>query len=139
MRHEFSKATKREALKRSGGHCEAVGEVYGLEPGQRCGAKLGAGLEFDHYPVPATDRDSDTLDNCVSCCKACHRFKTSRYDVPMQAKGRRIRDREAGIRANPQLQGPGFRKSPKQQRASTPLAPKFEGDILTTNMKERGI
>lgn len=97
-RHEFSKAVKREALTRSGGLCEAVGEVYGLEPGQRCNAPLSHGVEFDHYPTPATDKGSDTADNCVACCRTCHRHKTSTYDVPMQAKGRRIRDKHAGIR-----------------------------------------
>lgn len=35
MRYEFPKPVKRDALKRSGGLCEATGEVYGLEPGQR--------------------------------------------------------------------------------------------------------
>jgi 5-methylcytosine-specific restriction enzyme A len=97
-RHEFSKATKREALARSGGLCEGVGEVYGLEPGQRCNAPLSHGVDFDHFPIPATDKGSDTADNCVACCRTCHRFKTSTYDVPMQAKGRRIRDKHAGIR-----------------------------------------
>ena len=84
MRHEFSKPVRREALKRSGGLCEAIGTVYGLEPGQRCNAPLSHGVEFDHYPVPATDKGSDTLDNCVAVCRTCHRRKTSTYDVPMQ-------------------------------------------------------
>jgi 5-methylcytosine-specific restriction endonuclease McrA len=97
MRHEFSKATKREARARSGGLCEAVGSVYGLEPGRRCNAPLSHGVEFDHYPAPATDPGSDTLENCVAVCKVCHRFKTSHYDVPMQAKNKRQSDRHLGI------------------------------------------
>lgn len=98
MRYEFKKPVLREAKARSGGFCEAVGEVYGLPAGQRCNAPLSHGVEFDHYPSPATDPGSDTLENCVACCKSCHRFKTSHYDVPMQAKGRRIRDKSNGIR-----------------------------------------
>lgn len=98
-RHEFSKPTKREALKRSEGRCEAIGAVYGLPPGQRCNAPLSHGVEFDHYPVPATDRDSDGLENCVAACKVCHGFKTRSYDIPMQAKGKRVSDKAKGIRA----------------------------------------
>ena len=90
-RHEFRKSTKQAALKRSGGICEAMGSVYGLEPKTRCTASLAAGVEFDHYPKSALDDDSDGLDNCVACCPAHHRFKTSTYDIPMQAKGKRIR------------------------------------------------
>ena len=54
-RYEFSKATKRQALQRSAGLCEAVGAVYGLKPAERCNAPLAKGVEFDHYPAPATD------------------------------------------------------------------------------------
>jgi len=90
-RHEFRKSTKQAALKRSGGICEAIGPVYGLEPKTRCTASLATGVDFDHYPKSALDDDSDGLDNCVACCRSCHRWKTSHYDVPMQAKGRRIR------------------------------------------------
>lgn len=120
-RHEFSKPTKREALRRSGGFCEAVGAVYGLEPGQRCNAPLSRGVEFDHWPVPATDEGSDTLDNCVSCCPTCHRFKTSSYDVPMQAKGKRIRDKHTGVSSRFKLQSRGFAKAGPQRTATGPV------------------
>lgn len=123
-RHEFSKPTRRDALRRSGGLCEATGPVYGLAPGQRCNAPLSHGVEFDHYPVPATDPGSDTLDNCVACCKTCHRHKTSTYDVPMQAKGKRVSDKHNGIRQPPQLRGHGFRKRPPQHTATRPLRTK---------------
>lgn len=97
-RTEFSKQTKREALKRSGGKCEASGTVYGLEAETRCSGSLAVGVEFDHWPVPATDKGSDTLENCMAVCKTCHRWKTSHYDVPMQAKGKRIRDKHTGVK-----------------------------------------
>ena len=94
-RLEFSKATRKAALVRSGGVCEAIGVVYGLEPGERCTALLSYGVDFDHYPKSALDEESNGLDNCVACCRKCHSFKTRTYDIPMQAKGRRIR-RELG-------------------------------------------
>lgn len=97
-RYEFSKQIKRDALRRSDMRCEAIGKVYGLEEGRRCNAPLANGVQFDHYPSPATDPGSDTLDNCVACCKTCHGFKTRAYDTPMQAKGKRIRDRHVGIK-----------------------------------------
>jgi 5-methylcytosine-specific restriction protein A len=90
-RLEFSKATRKAALIRSGGICEAMGAVYGLEPGERCTASLAYGVEYDHYPKSALDEDSNGLDNCVACCPAHHKHKTRTYDIPMQAKGRRIR------------------------------------------------
>lgn len=97
MRYEFSKLTKREALKRSGNFCEAIGEVYGLAAGQRCNAPLGYGVEFDHYPIPATERDSDGLENCVAVCKTCHSVKTRKFDIPVQAKVKRVNDKARGI------------------------------------------
>jgi 5-methylcytosine-specific restriction endonuclease McrA len=129
-RYEFSKQTKREALQRSGKLCEAVGTVYGLPPGQRCNAPLDGGVEFDHYPAPATDKGSDTLENCVAACKTCHRFKTSSYDVPMQAKGKRVSDKHLGIRRPSQFQSAGFARAEPQRRATKPRTPKFEGDIM---------
>lgn len=117
-RYEFTRSIKREALKRSGGLCEAVGDVYGLAPGQRCNAPLSHGVEIDHYPAPATDKGSDTLDNAVACCPTCHRVKTSSYDVPMQAKGKRISDKHRGIKPS---RGNGFRKAEPQRSASRPI------------------
>lgn len=109
-RYEFSKQVKREALKRSGGLCEAVGSVYGQPPNQRCNWTLSQGVEFDHYPEPATDEGSNTLENCVACCPSCHHFKTSTYDVPMQAKGKRVSDKHLGIK-KPRNPFPGSKAS----------------------------
>lgn len=120
-RHEFSKPTKRQAMKRSDGRCEALGEVYGLKAGERCNAPLSHGVEFDHYPAPATDKGSDTLDNCVACCRACHSRKTAAYDIPMQAKGKRISDKQLGIRRPSSFQSRGFPARPKQASATRPI------------------
>lgn len=122
-RYEFSRKVKRAAYKRAGGRCEARGTIYGLAPEARCTAFLGpANVEYDHWPVPATDEGSDTLENCVACCKECHRIKTSTYDQPMQAKGRRIRRKNGPeeLRRKPKrkIQSPGFSKQsrPMQSR-----------------------
>lgn len=121
-RHNFSAKVKRQARERSGGHCEAVGAVYGLRPGHRCNASLdGKPVEIDHYPIPATDEGSDVLENAVACCVDCHRFKTSTYDVPMQAKGKRVSDRHLGIRKAPSIQSQGFAKAPPQRSATRPI------------------
>ncbi len=120
-RHEFTKAVKRAAVARAKGRCEAVGEVYGLEPGQRCGADLGRGFEIDHYPVPATEAGSDALDNAVVCCKLCHAHKTRTFDIPVQAKTKRVSDKHLGIvKPAGRIQSPGFRPAVPQRTATTP-------------------
>jgi 5-methylcytosine-specific restriction protein A len=96
MRSEFPASVRKAAVRRANGKCEAAGPVYGLEQGQVCGASLAYGIEIDHYPIPATDPDCTGLENAVVCCKKCHRWKTSNYDVPMQAKGRRIKEKHRG-------------------------------------------
>lgn len=92
-RYEFPQKVKRAALARSEGRCEARGAVYGLEGGDvRCVAFIGPGnVEYDHWPLPATDEGSGILENCVACCPRCHHYKSANYDTPMQAKGKRIR------------------------------------------------
>lgn len=125
-RYEFSKQIKRDALARSGGECEGMGKVYGLGEGQRCNGPLSYGVEFDHYPLPATDEGSDTLDNCVAVCRTCHNFKTTKYDIPMQAKGKRIRDKVNGIRTKRKWQSPGFPAPTPQRTATGPIVRKSE-------------
>lgn len=120
-RADFSKATKRDALKRSGGYCEAVGKAYGLPSGHRCNAPLSHGVEFDHYPVPATERDSDGIENCVACCRTCHAFKTRTLDIPVQAKTKRVSDKHQGIRQPSRLRSRGFEKAAPQHTATRPL------------------
>lgn len=128
-RYEFSTQVKRDALTRSEGRCEASGVAYGLNPGQRCNAAL-VRKEFDHYPLPATMEDSDTLANCVVCCPTCHGHKTRTLDIPVQAKTKRVSDRHNGIRKASSFQSAGFAKAPRQRRATSPRTPKFEGDIM---------
>jgi len=126
MRHEFTKATKRDALTRSGGLCEASGEVYGLPAGKRCNAPLSYGVEFDHYPVQATEPGSDTLDNCVAVCRKCHKHKTRTFDTPVQAKIKRVRDKAAGIRNRSTF--PGSRNSPIKRKLDGSIVPRNEAE-----------
>src|SRR6478609_4632528 len=92
MRHEFSLATKKAALKACGGVCMASGPVYGLPPETRCTSILVAGnREFDHYPLPAHADGSDALENCMAVCKTHHSYKTRNFDIPAEAKIKRVR------------------------------------------------
>lgn len=119
-RLEFSKQTKREALKRSGHVCEAGGERYGLPSGVRCQSDLAYGVEYDHA-VPDALKQDNSLDNCLAVCVKCHRFKT-KNDVKQIAKSNRQRDKNNGIRSskNP-IKSVGFSKAPPQKSASRPL------------------
>lgn len=121
MRHEFSKPTKRAAVFRANGRCEASGPVYGLEPEAGCWADLGHGFEIDHYPLPATMEGSDSLGNAVVCCKKCHSFKTANFDIPVQAKTKRVSDKHLGIvKPSGRMQSRGFAKVSPQHSATTP-------------------
>lgn len=97
MSREFSRQVKRDALKRSGKLCEAVGPLYGMAEGQRCNAPLDYGLEFDHVVLFANSRDS-SLENCAAVCIKCHKRKTARHDTPLAAKTVRQQDKANGIR-----------------------------------------
>ena len=97
MRSEFAKPTKRAALRRAKGLCEACGLAYGFKRGQRCNAPLSYGVEFDHYPIRAADGGSSALENCVAVCIRCHRWKTHKIDLPEIAKGKRVADKFSGV------------------------------------------
>ncbi|MBX5089395.1 HNH endonuclease signature motif containing protein [Rhizobium lentis] len=116
-RIEFSKKTKREALKRSGLMCEALGAMYGLPAGHRCNAPLSAGVQYDHIVLDANSKDN-SLENCASVCIKCHRWKTSNHDTPMAAKTVRMQDKARGIRTAPvqKIKSAGFPVSEKAAR-----------------------
>ena len=70
----------------------ASGPVYGLPPETRCTSILVAGnREFDHYPLPAHADGSDALENCMAVCKTHHSYKTRNFDIPAEAKIKRVR------------------------------------------------
>lgn len=91
-RAEFPKPVKRDALKRSGGKCEAMGAMYGIDFGRRCNAPLAYGVEFDHIVLEANSHDN-SLENCAAVCIKCHRWKTTKHDTPLAAKTVRQRDK----------------------------------------------
>lgn len=125
-RHEFTKATKRAALTRSGHKCEAAGPRYGFEEGQRCNCNLSLGVQFDH-DVPDGLGGDTSLENCRAVCIRCHSFKT-RNDVAQIAKMKRQRDRNSGVKDGPKLKGLPFAKSIKsarrEKREQLPLPPR---------------
>lgn len=87
-RREFSKRVMRDAFLRAGGRCEGDG----------CGARLTPGkFAYDHI-IPDALGGEPTLDNCQVLCRACHKEKTGKADIPRIAKTKRISDREKGIR-----------------------------------------
>lgn len=110
MRNEFSRATRRAALQRSGHHCEASGPRYGLEEGQRCNCDLSLGVQFDH-DVPDQMGGDNTLENCRAICVQCHRIKT-RGDIQAIRKSDRMRDKQDGTFVKPKssLNHPRFKK-----------------------------
>jgi hypothetical protein len=105
---EFTKDTKRQALRRAQNRCEASGARYGLNAGQRCGNDLAHGVIFDHDNPEANSKDA-SLENCRSICPACNRFKTGKTDIPMIAKTVRQQDKGYGIRKSATM--PGSRNS----------------------------
>jgi len=119
VRSEFSKPTRRAALARSGGICEASGRVYGLEPETRCTASLSHGVEFDHYPLPAHAENSAGLENCVACCPKCHKHKTRTFDIPAEAKMKRVQRFHGTLpdkrKSKPRMRSKGFSRTMRRK------------------------
>ena len=115
QRREFTAKTKRQALERSEGRCEAVGVMYGLRDGERCNALLeDTGAEYDHILECWLGGDNG-IDNCAAVCPACHLRKSSRY------KGAKAKiDRLTGVTGK---RKPGRRqhKWPSQKIPSRPF------------------
>jgi 5-methylcytosine-specific restriction endonuclease McrA len=85
-RREFSKKIKRAAFARANGRCES------------CGADLrGKPVHYDH-DIADDLGGEPILENCRLTCIPCHAEKTAGHDMPLIAKGRRIRERNMGIK-----------------------------------------
>jgi 5-methylcytosine-specific restriction endonuclease McrA len=124
-RTEFTRKTKQEALKRANFLCEAAGTRYGFEEGQRCNCSLSLGVQYDHN-IPDALGGDNSLENCMSVCVQCHKWKT-KNDVKQIAKSNRQRDKAIGVvRPKQTLKGAGFPKSEKAERRQTkqPLQPR---------------
>lgn len=126
-RREFTKEIKRAALRRSLGKCEAVGEMYGFKPGQRCNAPLSVGIQYDHIIADSIGGEP-TLDNCAAVCVSCHGYKTRTVDTPRAAKTKRMSDKAKGIvRPKGTIKGQGFvksEKSPRIDKSALPTLPR---------------
>lgn len=113
-RQEFPRETRKAALRRSKGLCEASGPRYGLAEGFRCDAPLSKGVQFDH-DLPDQMEGANDLDNCRAICVPCHKRKTAN-DIRQIRKADRQRDKHSGAfkpSANPV---PGSRRSPFKRR-----------------------
>ena len=120
----FTTKVKRERLAHAQGKCEASGPVYGLPVGHTCGADLGFGVEFDHLDLVANSKDN-SFDNCRAVCPACHRFKTSKHDVPRAAKTQRQQDKNSGIRRpKGKLKSAPFPKPGRERKSRDTLPPR---------------
>jgi 5-methylcytosine-specific restriction protein A len=92
-RSEFSKTTRREAMTRCNGLCEGL-----LPDGAKCSANLWQKLRhFDHI-IPCAIGGGNELSNCQVLCVQCHGAKTTKIDVPMIAKAKRVADKHQGIK-----------------------------------------
>ncbi|MFB0491994.1 5-methylcytosine-specific restriction protein A [Methylobacterium sp. OAE515] len=92
-RREFSKATQREALNRSGYRCEAV-----TPAGVRCPAKVGRGAPVEyHHIVADTMGGEPTLENCAALCPRCHKIETALL-ASIRGKAQRRADAYDGVR-----------------------------------------
>ena len=103
-RKEFSRATKREALKRAFNKCEVEWTLTG-----RCNASLSSGVEFDHI-LACSNGGDNSLDNCQCVCRACHKLKT-KTDITRAAKTKRQSDKHTGVvRPKGQIKSRGFKR-----------------------------
>lgn len=123
-RNEFKKPTMRAAWKRSGERCEGDGELYGLDPNQRCNADLNrTGVRYDHIDPDANSKDN-SLENCCACCPRCHDFKTRKFDVPRIAETVRQQDKHRGIRITRSRPMPGGRGSRLKRKFNGQVVPR---------------
>ncbi len=113
-RREFSAATRKLALKRSGLICEAIGDWYGLPAGERCTNRLSRGVEYDHLILDANSKDN-SLDNCRAVCMRGHRWKTANRDTPLAAKT--VAQSQMGMRTRPKAKIPA-RPGPVSERTA---------------------
>lgn len=95
MRREFPAKVKLARWEHAKGHCEY------------CGAKIIGGQAHYDHAVPDAIGGDPTFDNCRVACRTCHGLKTSKTDVPMIAKGKRVRSKH--VNAGSTKRGGGFR------------------------------
>lgn len=120
-RREFTGKTRKAALARSGGVCEAKGTWYGLPDEMRCTNVLSlVGVQYDHVILDANSKDN-SLENCAAVCPACHAFKTRRIDTPTAAKT--VAQSLMGMKTKLKAKIPQAPKMPKPERDRLPALP----------------
>lgn len=83
MRREFPARVKVAAFERAGGRCE------------NCGVIIRHGAQYDHRVADGLGGEP-TLENCSVKCKTCHALKTTKHDIPVIAKSKRVRAKHVG-------------------------------------------
>lgn len=98
------------------------------------GRKIRPGEPWDlDHKVALVNGGTHSEDNLFPALRDKHREKT-RQDVAEKAKTARVRAKHIGIKSKPsRLRSAGFETAPRQRKASTPITPKFDGDILAGN------
>lgn len=99
-----------------------------------CQKQIRAGKWFIEHPVPVamggSDKDEDLWPAHTDC-----KPKKDAVDAKAKAKSDRVltKDWDNG---KPKMQGRGLPKAAPQRKASKPIEPKFDGDILTNRKPE---
>lgn len=96
----------------------------------QCGRKIGAGESWTlEHVIALINGGRNAEDNLGVTCGWCLPVKNA-ADAAQKAKSARVRSKHLGIRKAPTMRSAGFAKAPKQSKATAPLSPKFDGDIL---------
>lgn len=122
MRSEFPAKIKVAAFKRSGGLCENV--IAGV----RCPVELRpGGIEY-HHIIADQLGGKPTLENCLTCCRACHKVITATETAPTVARAKRLERSHINAKPVParKLQGRGFDKRTKLRMEKPPMLPRRE-------------
>jgi 5-methylcytosine-specific restriction enzyme A len=103
-----------------------------------CSIKLRIGVDkyqIEH-PDPLSLGGSDDDAHLRVVCDPCHKAKT-KQDAASKAKRDRLVTAGWDNGSKPKMQSRGFAKSAGQRKATSPITPKFPGDLLGTARKAR--
>lgn len=129
MTVQFLAPTKRKKISK-----KEAARLFLLHNGMcaNCGLQIKSGERWfiehvDALVLGGAETDDNRRPAHLTKCKA----KKDAADAAARAKRDRIITQDFDRGDRPKLQSQRFPKRPKQNRASSPLAPKFEGDILS--------
>lgn len=90
-------------------------------------------IDCDHI-TPLRDGGENRETNLQLMLRKHHQDKTKAENI---ARGKERRHKAKSFtRGGSKMQGRGFSKAPPQRKASKPIEPKFDGDILTNRKPE---